>query len=248
MSHIEIYDFPIPSVLVQMKNLLIQKGGHETEGIFRVAPSSSKVAAVQVQLDSGSAVSCEDVHCISHLIKSWFRDCPDKILTDLDPKMFGPASKDAAERRKLVDMIPEPKRSIFLWILDLCVTCSHFSSLSRMDSRNLAIVFAPNLFPFEALGADPTKTMLIAEDVIEFVNQSVQDRAIDVPYVNPDLTLIDEVDLKSTLHKSDTFDLPIDYSISRSHSEESVTLSESKITEPPRQDSRSKEDSHSTVP
>ncbi|GAB5373537.1 hypothetical protein AAMO2058_001761000 [Amorphochlora amoebiformis] len=50
--------------------------------------------------------------------------------------------------------IPEPHKSILLWLLDVCVEVVSYSEYNRMSSKAMAIVVAPNLYKTPAF--DPT--------------------------------------------------------------------------------------------
>ena len=51
--------------------------------MFRVAPDADECSFVKHQLNSNEFVSCQDLHCISNLLKVWFRDLPEKLLNEL---------------------------------------------------------------------------------------------------------------------------------------------------------------------
>ena len=61
----------IPSVLLLLENALIEMGGLEEEGIFRIAPADRELKFGKMQLNAGSFDfdACDDAHCISNLIK-----------------------------------------------------------------------------------------------------------------------------------------------------------------------------------
>lgn len=52
----------------------------------------------------------------------------------------------------------EPYHSVLLWLLDLCVEVAYFSPINKMNSKNLAIVIAPNLFDPTSI-KDPGKLL-----------------------------------------------------------------------------------------
>jgi hypothetical protein len=66
------YKSRIPIVLHQMKEYLFNNGGLSQEGIFRLAPYGDESNLVKRQLNENKFVKCEDINCISNLIKGIF--------------------------------------------------------------------------------------------------------------------------------------------------------------------------------
>jgi hypothetical protein len=52
----------------------------------------------------------------------------------------------AAAAAAVVDSVPEPERSVMLWVADLLCEVARFETANLMSLRALAIVMAPNLF------------------------------------------------------------------------------------------------------
>ena len=44
-----------------------------------------------------------------------------------------------------VRRLSEPRQSVFLWLLDLCLLISSRESVNKMNTKNLSIVIGPNL-------------------------------------------------------------------------------------------------------
>lgn len=58
------------------------------EGLFRIAADADECVHVKKNLNSDNFTSCEDIHCISNLLKVWFRDLPKAILDQIDPSFI----------------------------------------------------------------------------------------------------------------------------------------------------------------
>lgn len=176
MDMIEVDGYPsaIPSVLAQLGLYLSGNGARDTVGIFRIAPDVNKIAPIKEQLQQGTFESVDDIHCISHLIKVWLRECPDKILSDLDPKEISQFCKQDAIGLEWLEKLQEPKRSIMLWLLDLCVSIALNESVNKMSPKNLAIVLAPNLYSFDNL--DPMAGLRLSEELSMLVSSAIQTR------------------------------------------------------------------------
>jgi len=156
------YNAPIPTVLLKMRQFLVDHGGLDVKGIFRLAPDAEECAFVKKQLNSKEFESCEDVNCISNLIKVWFRDLPRKLFAflksgDVDNCKL-PTDTDEVARNN----IPEPYLSIFAWLLDLCVLVTKRSNVNAMTAQNMAIVIAPNLIASPELGVGSSPSAALA--------------------------------------------------------------------------------------
>lgn len=145
----------IPQILVFMREYLSKHEAWKVEGIFRIAPDAEESAFRKEQLDNGTFTSCDDIHCLSNLIKVWLRCLPHRLLDELDKDKVRDAPKgDKGKALALLDTISEPRKSIFMWLLDLNVEVSKFSSSNKMSPRALSIVFAPNLFSLPEIAMD----------------------------------------------------------------------------------------------
>ncbi|MCI34386.1 rho GTPase-activating protein 3-like, partial [Trifolium medium] len=56
------------------------------EGIFRITGENSQEAFVRDQLNKGVVPNGIDVHCLSGLMKAWFRELPTGVLDSLTPE------------------------------------------------------------------------------------------------------------------------------------------------------------------
>jgi hypothetical protein len=164
----------IPQVLVQMRNFLATNGGLESEGIFRLAPDQEECAFVKKQLDEGKFEGCQDINCVSNLIKVWFRELPQRLLDGVSRDAIQ-ACDDEAAAGKIVDSMSEPERSLLLWLLDLCVEVSAKAAVNKMSPQNLAIVIGPNLFT--AGSENPMASLMFSQKVANFLHKAILYRA-----------------------------------------------------------------------
>jgi len=168
---IDGYESPIPSVLVFMECYLLMHDALKSEGIFRLAPDSQTTAIVKEELNDGTFDECGDINCVANNIKVFFRDLPIKLLEELGVRqletMINPNMED------ILLTISEPRRSVFLWLIDLCVNICSNSHVNKMTPNNMGIVFAPNLYDFDQLdpmvGMQASRGMtLLVEAAINF--------------------------------------------------------------------------------
>ena len=139
--------------------------GLRSEGIFRVAPDATENDQTLDQINSGGFDAdawSGDAAIMANLIKVWFRVAPEgyKLFEVIDRNiiltcdMFGDA--DVAE--KAMEAMPEPHKSLMLWLLDLMCDVLDHADVNRMSVRALSVVVSPNLFNFE-MSTDPTQAM-----------------------------------------------------------------------------------------
>jgi len=169
------YTAKIPKVLVILKEKLVIANGYQQVGIFRLAPDARDNNAVKSSIDSGkfeAGGEKADVNVYANLIKVWFRDLPDPLLNCVAPERVEMASKEE-DVVKIVSEFPEPHKSIFLWLCDMCVECAVYENVNKMGPKNLAIVIGPNLFNTNKF-ENPMKAMTYSAKVVEFFEKAIK--------------------------------------------------------------------------
>lgn len=142
---VEGYKSRIPAVLEQMFSYLKQEKALDIEGIFRLAADQEEMRFVKQNINDNKFDKCEDVHCISTLLKVWFRELPRPLLDVVSH--YAIVECDSWERAgEIVDKMAEPEGSVMLWLTDLCVEVAKNSAVNKMTPTNLGIVIGPNLF------------------------------------------------------------------------------------------------------
>lgn len=143
----------------------IENFGLHTLGIFRVSSSKKRVRQLREDFDSGKEIALgEDCcpHDVATLLKEYFRDLPEPLLCRDLYQAFVHTQKIRNRRlqyealQHLIQLLPVPNRDT-LWsllnFLSLVAANSedHKSKLgefvpgNKMDSNNLATLFAPNI-------------------------------------------------------------------------------------------------------
>jgi len=172
------YTAKIPTCLQEMKEYLVSHEGLETVGIFRIAPDAAESNYIKQLLNENKFTECEDVHCISNLIKVWFRDLPISLLQNVQEAKI--EACDSAEEAGAIIMtdLKEPSQSIFLWLLDLGNLIADNAHINKMTRKNLAIVFGPNMFT--PSHNDPMVSLIFSQKVANFLDFSLHWRAKNV--------------------------------------------------------------------
>jgi hypothetical protein len=170
-TKVEGYESKLPVILQTMKSYLIEHDGLEIEGVFRLAPDAEECQLVKRQLNKGEFTTCQDVHCISNLIKVWFRDLPVSVLEGVSAEEITNCS-NPEQAGNIVNGVKEPVRSLIQWILDLCILVSDKSSVNKMTPQNLAIVIGPNLFSPKG-DANPMEILKFSQKVARWLEQAI---------------------------------------------------------------------------
>lgn len=85
-----------------------------------------------------------DVHCLAGLIKAWFRELPAGILDGLSPEQVLNCNSEE-ESVKLVKQLQPTESALLSWAIDLMADVVEEEEFNKMNARNIAMVFAPNM-------------------------------------------------------------------------------------------------------
>ncbi|XP_073225924.1 rho GTPase-activating protein 1 isoform X2 [Cicer arietinum] len=134
----------VPTILLLMQSHLYAQGGLQAEGIFRINADNSQEEYVRDQLNKGVVPEDIDVHCLAGLIKAWFRELPRGVMDSLSPEqvMQCQTEEDCAE---LTSQLPQTEASLLDWTINLMADVVQEEQLNKMNARNIAMVFAPNM-------------------------------------------------------------------------------------------------------
>ncbi|KAL7137354.1 hypothetical protein ABFS83_10G085500 [Erythranthe nasuta] len=154
----------VPTILLMMQRRLYSQGGLQYEGIFRINPENGQEEYAREQLNNGLIPDDIDVHCLAGLIKAWFRELPRGILDSLTQEQVMQAqSEDDCTR--LVTLLPQTESSLLDWAVNLMADVAQMEHLNKMNSRNIAMVFAPNMTQM----SDPMTALMYAVQVMNFL-------------------------------------------------------------------------------
>lgn len=154
----------VPTILLSMQRHLYARGGLQAEGIFRINAENSQEEYVRDQLNRGVIPDGIDVHCLAGLIKAWFRELPTGVLDSLSPEQVM-QSQSEEECAQLVRLLPHTEASLLDWAVNLMADVAQMEHLNKMNARNVAMVFAPNM----TQNADPLTALMYAVQVMNFL-------------------------------------------------------------------------------
>ncbi|XP_054421130.1 rho GTPase-activating protein 11A [Pteronotus mesoamericanus] len=182
----------IPSFLVDACTSLEEH--IHTEGLFRKSGSVIRLKALKDKLDHGDSGLSSALPCdIAGLVKQFFRELPEPILpADLHEALFKAQELGTEQKNKatllLSCLMPGHTIDILRYFFNFLRNVSVRSSENKMDSSNLAVIFAPNLLQtsrgHEKIPANAEKKLRLQAAVV----QTFIDCASDIGHV-PDFIL-----------------------------------------------------------
>ncbi|XP_068219556.1 uncharacterized protein RhoGAP102A isoform X2 [Palaemon carinicauda] len=182
----------IPSLLHSCFKHL-ETNGMRTLGIFRVSSSKKRVRQLREEFDSGRGVNLNEDHCphdVATLLKEFFRDLPEPLLTR---ELYEPLIKTQKIRNRklqfealqhLIQLMPTANRDTLHSLLNFLTAVAEHSTDqhtqtgetlhgNKMDSSNLATLFAPNILHMVKPGTETmstTEMAVHAEERIDVIN------------------------------------------------------------------------------
>ncbi|CAI9783318.1 unnamed protein product [Fraxinus pennsylvanica] len=182
----------VPTILLMMQRHLYFQGGLLAEGIFRINAENGQEEFVREQLNNGKVPDNIEVHCLAGLIKAWFRELPRGVLDSLSPGEVMRAQSEE-ECTQLLRLLPPTDAALLDWAINLMADVAQLEDLNKMNARNIAVVFAPNMTQM----ADPFTALMYAVQVMNFL------RTLIVKNLREREDLMVQTDTASKLEPSD---------------------------------------------
>eukprot|EP01018_Ginkgo_biloba_P017450 Gb_05857 [translate_table: standard] len=154
----------VPTILLLMQERLYAQGGLKAEGIFRINAENSQEEHVRDQLNKGIVPHDIDLHCLAGLIKAWFRELPTGVLDSLTPDQVLQCNTEE-ECIELVKLLPPTQVALLDWAINLMTDVVQEEQHNKMNARNIAMVFAPNMTQM----SDPLTALMHAVQVMNFL-------------------------------------------------------------------------------
>lgn len=147
-----------------MQEALYIQGGMKVEGIFRINAESIHEEHARKQLNKGIVPNDIDLHCLAGLIKAWFRELPRGVLDSLTPEQVMQCHTEE-QCVELVKLLPATQAALLDWAVNLMADVAQEEQVNKMNARNIAMVFAPNMTQM----ADPLTALMHAVQVMNFL-------------------------------------------------------------------------------
>lgn len=154
-EHLHNSGHEVPQV-VQSCAEFIEKLG-VVDGIYRLSGISSNIQKLRHEFDSEQIPDLsrenfrQDIHSVGSLCKLYFRELPNPLLTYQLYDRFAEAVSAATDEERLVKIynviqqLPPPHYRTLEFLMKHLSHLATFSSVTNMHTKNLAIVWAPNL-------------------------------------------------------------------------------------------------------
>uniref|UniRef100_A0A8C4IHU2 Rho GTPase-activating protein 44 n=1 Tax=Dicentrarchus labrax TaxID=13489 RepID=A0A8C4IHU2_DICLA len=141
--------FPIEACVT-----MLLECGMQEEGLFRVAPSASKLKKLKASLDCGVLDVQEysaDPHAIAGALKSYLRELPEPLMTYELYNDWIQASNIQDQDKRLqallnaCEKLPPANNNNFKYLIKFLSKLTEYQDVNKMTPGNIAIVLGPNL-------------------------------------------------------------------------------------------------------
>ncbi|KAK2820722.1 hypothetical protein Q5P01_023681 [Channa striata] len=141
--------FPIEACVT-----MLLECGMQEEGLFRIAPSASKLKKLKASLDCGVLDVQEysaDPHAIAGALKSYLRELPEPLMTFELYNDWIQASNIQDQDRRLqallnaCEKLPPANNNNFKYLIKFLSKLTEYQDVNKMTPGNIAIVLGPNL-------------------------------------------------------------------------------------------------------
>ncbi|XP_071176710.1 uncharacterized protein [Mytilus edulis] len=143
----------VPLVLKSCSEVIEEHG--IVDGIYRLSGITSNIQKLRLAFDEDRVpdlradIYLQDIHSISSLLKMYFRELPNPLLTYQLYDKFAEAVRDEDNKlwkiHDVVQQLPPPHYRTLEYLMRHLAKVSTNGSDTGMHSKNLAIVWAPNL-------------------------------------------------------------------------------------------------------
>ncbi|KNA13669.1 hypothetical protein SOVF_114530 [Spinacia oleracea] len=154
----------VPFILLLMQERLYSQEGLKAEGIFRINPENGQEEQVRDEINRGIVPDDIDVHCLAGLIKTWFRELPSGVLDGLSPEQVLQCNSEQ-DYFLLVKQLKPMEAALLNWAIDLMADVVEEEEFNKMNARNIAMVFAPNMTQM----SDPLTALMHAVQVMNLL-------------------------------------------------------------------------------
>ncbi|CAL8353271.1 unnamed protein product [Lota lota] len=147
--------YEVPQVVRSCAEFIERNG--VVDGIYRLSGISSNIQKLRHEFDSEQVpdlsrdVFRQDIHSVGSLCKLYFRELPNPLLTYQLYERFSEAVSASTDEERLakihnvIQQLPPPHYRSLEFLMRHLSRLATFSPITNMHTKNLAIVWAPNL-------------------------------------------------------------------------------------------------------
>lgn len=170
--------FPIEACVT-----MLLECGMQEEGLFRVAPSASKLKKLKAALDCCVVDVQEysaDPHAIAGALKSYLRELPEPLMTFELYDEWIQASNIQEQDKKLqalwnaCEKLPKANHSNIRYLIKFLSKLSEYQDVNKMTPSNMAIVLGPNLLWPQAEGNITEMMTTVSLQIVGIIEPIIQ--------------------------------------------------------------------------
>uniref|UniRef100_A0A182N9X2 Rho GTPase-activating protein 39 n=1 Tax=Anopheles dirus TaxID=7168 RepID=A0A182N9X2_9DIPT len=169
-------DRQLPWIQTTLSEQVLLLNGKQTEGIFRVPADVDEVNMLKNLIDRWEFPENKgtmDAHAPASLLKLWYRELYDPLIPD---ELYDECvqTEDPAVAAAIVEKLPKINRLVLTYLIHFLQQFSlpDVVANTKMDSSNLAMVFAPNLLRCQS--QDPKVILENARKEMTFMRTLIQ--------------------------------------------------------------------------
>uniref|UniRef100_A0A182QI64 Rho GTPase-activating protein 39 n=1 Tax=Anopheles farauti TaxID=69004 RepID=A0A182QI64_9DIPT len=169
-------DRQLPWIQTTLSEQVLLLNGKQTEGIFRVPADVDEVNMLKNLIDRWEFPENKgtmDAHAPASLLKLWYRELYDPLIPD---ELYDECvqTEDPTVAASIVEKLPKINRLVLTYLIHFLQQFSlpDVVANTKMDSSNLAMVFAPNLLRCQS--QDPKVILENARKEMTFMRTLIQ--------------------------------------------------------------------------
>ncbi|XP_029925641.1 rho GTPase-activating protein 31 [Myripristis murdjan] len=185
IEHLQNSGQDVPQVLQKCAEFIEQHG--IVDGIYRLSGVTSNIQRLRQEFcseacpDLTKEVYLQDIHCVGSLCKLYFRELPNPLLTYELYSKFTEAVSVQGDHEKLLQIqkvikeLPVPHFRTLEYLTKHLAHLATLSTQTNMHTRNLALVWAPNLLRSKDIevsscnGDMAFQEVRVQQSVVEFI-------------------------------------------------------------------------------
>ncbi|XP_054501029.2 LOW QUALITY PROTEIN: rho GTPase-activating protein 44 [Agelaius phoeniceus] len=157
--------------------------GMQEEGLFRVAPSASKLKKLKAALDCCVVDVQEysaDPHAIAGALKSYLRELPEPLMTFELYEEWIQASNIPDQEKRLqalwnaCEKLPKANYNNIRYVIKFLAKLTEYQDINKMTPSNVAIVLGPNLLWPQAEGNMTEMMTTLSLQIVGIIEPLIQ--------------------------------------------------------------------------
>uniref|UniRef100_A0A8C5TQK7 Rho GTPase activating protein 44 n=1 Tax=Malurus cyaneus samueli TaxID=2593467 RepID=A0A8C5TQK7_9PASS len=176
--------FPVEACVTMLLECGLQEEGErEGGGLFRVAPSASKLKKLKAALDCCVVDVQEysaDPHAIAGALKSYLRELPEPLMTFELYEEWIQASNIPEQEKRLqalwnaCEKLPKANYNNIRYVIKFLAKLTEYQDMNKMTPSNVAIVLGPNLLWPQAEGNMTEMMTTLSLQIVGIIEPLIQ--------------------------------------------------------------------------